>query len=145
LKEEEEAYSFKHFGLNPQLIDILKRYSITKPLKIQKIGIPKIINGANTVIAAETGCGKTLTYLLPMIDEVLRWKELTEPQYNSPLGLIVTPTRELAFQIGVCITNVKLILCIFKLQVFLHSWKQKRYANTLEFVQKLLLVEKQRK
>jgi len=79
LNEEEEAYdSFAHFGLNPQLIDILKRYNITKPLKIQKIGIPKIINGANTVIAAETGCGKTLTYLLPMIDEVLRWKEFRD-------------------------------------------------------------------
>ncbi|KMR04965.1 putative atp-dependent rna helicase ddx28-like protein [Lasius niger] len=58
------------------------------------------MNGANTVIAAETGCGKTLTYLLPMIDKVLRWKEMAEIQYNSPLGLIVTPTRELAFQIG---------------------------------------------
>ncbi|XP_018055355.1 PREDICTED: probable ATP-dependent RNA helicase DDX28 isoform X1 [Atta colombica] len=100
-EEEEEAHdSFEHLGLNPQIIDILKRYSITKPLKIQKIGIPKILNGANTVIAAETGCGKTLTYLLPMIDEILRWKELVEHQYNTPLGLIVTPTRELAFQIG---------------------------------------------
>ncbi|KAL6268749.1 hypothetical protein P5V15_001874 [Pogonomyrmex californicus] len=103
-KEEEEKEitfdSFTHFGLDPRLADILKRYSITKPLKIQTIGIPKIINGANTVIAAETGCGKTLTYLLPMIDEVLRWKELTGTRYNSPLGLIVTPSRELAFQIG---------------------------------------------
>ncbi|XP_012541487.1 probable ATP-dependent RNA helicase DDX28 [Monomorium pharaonis] len=99
-EEDEEHSSFAHFGLNPQLIDILKRYSITKPLKIQKIGIPKIINGANTVIAAETGCGKTLTYLLPMIDEVLRWKQVAGTRYNAPLGLIVTPTRELAFQIG---------------------------------------------
>lgn len=79
-----------------------------KPLKIQKIGIPKIINGANTVIAAETGCGKTLTYLLPMIDKILRWKELAGHRYNSPLGLIVTPTRELAFQIGVRITKCKI-------------------------------------
>lgn len=110
-EEEKEVYeSFEHFGLNPQLTDILKRYSITKPLKIQKLGIPKIINGANTVIAAETGCGKTLTYLLPMIDEVLRWKKLTERRYNSPLGLIVTPTRELTFQIGVRIIKQKLIL-----------------------------------
>ncbi|XP_011862936.1 PREDICTED: probable ATP-dependent RNA helicase DDX28 [Vollenhovia emeryi] len=99
-EEEDACDSFDQFGLDPQLIDVLKRYSITKPLKIQKMGIPKIINGANTVIAAETGCGKTLTYLLPMIDEVLRWKKLAGHRYNAPLGLIVTPTRELAFQIG---------------------------------------------
>lgn len=107
--EEEACNSFAQFGLNSRIIKILERYSITKPLKIQTFGIPQIMNGANTVIAAETGCGKTLTYLLPMIDKVLRWKEMAEIQYNSPLGLIVTPTRELAFQIGVCINKHNII------------------------------------
>lgn len=102
-EEEEACDTFAQFGLNPQIIKILENYRITKPLKIQTIGIPQIMNGANTVIAAETGCGKTLAYLLPMIDKVLQWKKLAEDRYNSPLGLIITPTRELAFQIGVCI------------------------------------------
>lgn len=102
-EEEEVCDTFAQFGLNPQIINILEKYNISKPLKIQTIGIPQIMNGANTIIAAETGCGKTLTYLLPMIDKVLRWKQLAGNQYNSPLGLIITPTRELAFQIGVCI------------------------------------------
>ncbi|XP_070168642.1 probable ATP-dependent RNA helicase DDX28 isoform X2 [Polyergus mexicanus] len=99
-EEKEICDTFAQFGLNPQIIDILEKYSITKPLKIQTIGIPQIMNGANTIIAAETGCGKTLTYLLPMIDKVLRWKQLAGNRYNFPLGLIITPTRELAFQIG---------------------------------------------
>lgn len=102
-EEEEVCDTFAQFGLNPQIINILEKFSISKPLKIQTIGIPQIMNGANTIIAAETGCGKTLTYLLPMIDKVLRWKQLAGNQYNFPLGLIITPTRELAFQIGVCI------------------------------------------
>lgn len=68
------------------------------------------MNGANTLIAAETGCGKTLTYLLPMIDKIYRWKKLIDRQYNYPLGLIVTPTRELAFQIGVCIVVTNKII-----------------------------------
>lgn len=96
--------SFLEFGLNTQIVEILKKYNITRPLKIQSVGIPKIMNGSNTVVAAETGCGKTLTYLLPMIDKILKWKELAGTRYNAPLGLIITPTRELAFQIGVCIT-----------------------------------------
>lgn len=111
-EEEEVSNSFAQFGLNPQIIKILERYSITKPLKIQILGIPQIMNGANTIIAAETGCGKTLTYLLPMIDKVLKWKELAGIQYNSPLGLIITPTRELAFQIGVCINKQNIIKLI---------------------------------
>ncbi|KAL6437714.1 hypothetical protein ACFW04_004236 [Cataglyphis niger] len=98
--EEKICDTFAQFGLNPQIINILEKYNITKPLKIQTIGIPQIMNGVNTIIAAETGCGKTLTYLLPMIDKVLRWKQLAENHYNSPMGLIITPTRELAFQIG---------------------------------------------
>lgn len=102
-EEEEACNTFAQFGLNPQIIKILENYRITRPLKIQTIGIPQIMNGVNAVIAAETGCGKTLTYLLPMIDNILRWKKLVGDRYNSPLGLIVTPTRELAFQIGVCI------------------------------------------
>lgn len=112
LKEAEQADkedthdTFAQFNLDPQITEILERYSITKPLNIQKTGIPKILDGANTIIAAETGCGKTLTYLLPMIDEVLNWKKMEEKrEYNSPLGLIITPTRELAFQIGVCIAR----------------------------------------
>ncbi|XP_072756777.1 probable ATP-dependent RNA helicase DDX28 [Anoplolepis gracilipes] len=100
-EEEKVCDTFTQFGLNPEIIKILEKYNITKPLKIQTVGIPQIMNGTNTVIAAETGCGKTLTYLLPMIDKILKWKTLIRKQYNSPLGLIITPTRELAFQIGV--------------------------------------------
>jgi len=95
------------FNLDPRIVKILEKYNITKPVEIQKIGIPKILNGSNTIIAAETGCGKTLAYLLPMINNILKWKELVKDQpYNSPFGLIVVPTRELAYQIGVCISSL---------------------------------------
>lgn len=57
--------------------------------------------GQNTIVAAETGCGKTLAYLLPMVQRILDWKKLINPVPNSPLGLIVLPTRELALQVGV--------------------------------------------
>lgn len=73
-----------------------------EPLQIQKLGIPKIMSGRNVLLSAETGCGKTLAFLLPMVNQILQWKNLIETDYNTPLGLIVTPTRELAIQIGVC-------------------------------------------
>lgn len=74
---------------------------IKKPVEIQDLGIPTIFSGYNTVLAAETGCGKTLTYLLPLVAQILQWKEIVQRPLNCPLGLIVAPTRELAVQIGV--------------------------------------------
>lgn len=69
---------------------------------IQKRGIPEILNGQNIFVTAETGCGKTLTYLLPVMNQILKWKELVQDRpHNSPLALILTPSRELAHQIGV--------------------------------------------
>jgi len=56
------------------------------------------------LLAAETGCGKTLAYLAPIIQQVLAYKEKVKfkNQFNSPLALVIVPGRELADQIGVC-------------------------------------------
>lgn len=68
----------------------------------QKDGIPTILGGHNTLLTAETGCGKTLAYLLPMINQILVWQMfLRNRQLNCPLGIVVSPNRELANQIGV--------------------------------------------
>lgn len=62
-------------------------------------------------MAAETGCGKTLAYLTPIIQQVLAHKEKVKlnNQFNSPLALIIVPGRELADQIGVCWVSIFLI------------------------------------
>ncbi|KOC68993.1 putative ATP-dependent RNA helicase DDX28 [Habropoda laboriosa] len=71
-----------------------------KPLEIQKLGIPAILQGCNVLLAAETGCGKTLAYLLPLVTKILEWKQVVQRNVNSPLALIVTPSRELTVQIA---------------------------------------------
>jgi len=59
------------------------------------------------LLAAETGCGKTLAYLTPIVQQILNYKEKSKfnNQFNSPLALIIVPGRELAVQIGVCSVN----------------------------------------
>lgn len=79
----------------------LENLDIYKPLEIQKLGIPKILQEYNVLLAAETGCGKTLTYLLPLVTKILQWKENMQSNINAPLGLIITPSRELTVQIAV--------------------------------------------
>lgn len=62
-----------------------------------------VLAGKNALIAAETGCGKTLAYLAPVVQQLIRWNQtsLKERPPNSPLAVILCPSRELASQIGV--------------------------------------------
>ena len=103
-KEETETQigfdTFNDFNLHPSVCNHMENLEISKPLEIQNLGIPKILEGYNTVLAAETGCGKTMAYLLPMVSQILQWKEMVSRPVNCPLGIIVTPTRELAVQIA---------------------------------------------
>ena len=55
------------------------------------------MSGRDVIGIAETGSGKTLAYLLPMIRHIKDQRELLDGE--GPIGLIMVPTRELAFQI----------------------------------------------
>ncbi|XP_050543259.1 probable ATP-dependent RNA helicase DDX28 [Daktulosphaira vitifoliae] len=95
-------YDFNSTGLSPQIIDILHKHKISVPSQIQTLGIPEIIKGKNTLLAAETGCGKTFAYLAPIIQSIIAYKERTsfKDKFNCPLALVIVPGRELADQIG---------------------------------------------
>ena len=85
--------SFQELGLGEFLQDALKSLSIHAPTDIQRACIPHILAGKNLIGSAKTGSGKTLTFALPII------QKLSEDPYGV-FALILTPTRELAFQIA---------------------------------------------
>lgn len=101
-QSRKSLYEFKNTGLSQSILHILKQHGITIPSQIQDLGIPSILKGKNTLLAAETGCGKTLAYLAPIIQQILAYKENVKfkNQFNSPLALVIVPGRELAEQIG---------------------------------------------
>lgn len=99
-EERTSVEKFEDLNLNSLLCQRLEDLGFENPLEIQNLSVPKILRGYNALIAAETGCGKTLAYMLPLITKVLRWKEMERRGMNCPLGLIVTPSRELAIQLG---------------------------------------------
>ena len=77
---------------------MLEKKGFKAPFPIQEQTIPCIMSGRDVIGIAETGSGKTLAYLLPMIRHVMDQRPLKDG--DGPIGLIMAPTRELAFQIS---------------------------------------------
>ncbi|MFU7517183.1 DEAD/DEAH box helicase [Clostridium sp. HCS.1] len=84
--------NFKNLNINSLLIDLLKKNGIINPTKVQEKVIPKIINKNDLIVKSKTGSGKTLSFLLPVLQRVNTNSKNTEV-------LILSPTRELAIQI----------------------------------------------
>jgi superfamily II DNA/RNA helicase len=101
-----EACDYSSLNLNERLVRNLdEMHDITKATKLQRESIEQISSNENVLICAETGCGKTHAYLVPLFERILRLKadeqeRQDERRFNSPLVLILTPTRELVDQIA---------------------------------------------
>ncbi|WP_027086805.1 DEAD/DEAH box helicase [Cohnella panacarvi] len=83
---------FAQLGVSERLVDRLKAMGIAKPTPVQAETIPIVYQGKDVISQAQTGTGKTLAFVLPMLDKV-------RTDVGEVQGLILTPTRELAIQI----------------------------------------------
>ena len=91
--------TFQDLQLLPSIAKALKDENYTEPTAIQAKAIPLVLNGNDVLGSAQTGTGKTAAFSIPIIQHLVKEKG----QGNAPKGiasLIVTPTRELAIQIG---------------------------------------------
>lgn len=85
---------FLKLGVPPDLVQSLDALGITTPTPIQESAIPFLIqNGGNLVAQAQTGTGKTAAFGLPLLTKI-------DPRNPKLQGLVLSPTRELAKQIG---------------------------------------------
>lgn len=84
--------NFEQLGIAPAQCELLKLGGITEPTPIQQNAIPPILEGHDVVGQAQTGTGKTLAFILPMMQKL-------DASKNKLQGLILAPTRELALQI----------------------------------------------
>jgi ATP-dependent RNA helicase SrmB len=88
---------FEQFDLDSELLASVKKAGYTKPTSIQELVIPEAMQGKDILASAPTGTGKTAAFLLPIAQHLLDYPR-TAPGF--PRVLILTPTRELAIQIG---------------------------------------------
>ena len=88
--------SFKNLGLPLVLLDTLTEQDFSAPYPIQKKTIPAILKGEDVLGIAETGSGKTASYVLPILSQML---DRPKPKNRHIDVLILVPTRELAIQV----------------------------------------------
>ncbi|MCQ6282045.1 DEAD/DEAH box helicase [Bacillus sp. EB600] len=83
---------FVSLGVSKVLAKTLSTYGVVTPTPVQERAIPSIMAGKDIIAQAQTGTGKTLAFILPILGKI-------NPNTSHPSTLIVTPTRELALQI----------------------------------------------
>ena len=85
--------SFRPFSLVPELLAALDDAGYARPTPIQEQALPPLLAGRDLIGVAETGTGKTLAFLLPILQQIDRGA-------SDPRALVICPTRELAQQVA---------------------------------------------
>ena len=83
---------FDQLGVSETLCVLLKKQGITEPTPVQEQALPPMRAGWDVIAQAQTGTGKTLAFLLPLLEKI-------KPQGAAAQALVIAPTRELAIQI----------------------------------------------
>jgi ATP-dependent RNA helicase RhlE len=86
--------TFSELGLLPDLLRAVSDATYDTPTPIQAQTIPVVLQGDDVLACAQTGTGKTAGFLLPVL------QRLVQGTRTRPRALVLTPTRELAAQIG---------------------------------------------
>lgn len=126
--------SFFSLGISRELEDAIRSAwpKISKPTQIQSMTIPEILKGKNTICTDQTGSGKTLTYILPIMQNLLN-KE-SEVGYKRrgqrSRALIILPNRELILQTD------KIIHTIMEHDKRFGHWKTYTMSGGIESVKK---------
>jgi ATP-dependent RNA helicase MSS116, mitochondrial len=100
----------EHGLISPKVIDtIVNRMNIHTMTDVQRLTINECLDGADVIAQAKTGTGKTLAFLMPIVQRILRDPNLERQSHRYDRrasagdirALIISPTRELAEQIAV--------------------------------------------
>ena len=88
--------SFKKLGLSDELLNAIQEKGYSQTTPVQEKTIPYILQGLDILAGAQTGTGKTAAFALPILNRL----QQSESKRRRIRALILTPTRELASQVG---------------------------------------------
>ncbi len=95
----ETQVTFEEFGFSDNINRALAEQGFTHPTPVQAEAIPVMTSGGDMIVTAQTGTGKTAAFLLPILQKL---KPSKSPEIEA---LVLSPTRELALQIGEHLTS----------------------------------------
>ena len=96
--------TFEDLGLSADLLATVAREGYTEPTPVQSAAIPLVLAGRDVLAAAQTGTGKTAAFVLPILERLRNTANAGFSPARHPVRvLILTPTRELAMQIGAAV------------------------------------------
>lgn len=87
---------FSKLGLSPAIVQAINEQGYKQPTPIQEKAIPIICKGKDIIAAAQTGTGKTASFVLPILQNM---QDAPQVRAKRIRALILTPTRELAIQV----------------------------------------------
>jgi len=108
---------FSELNLIEPLQKALLKQGYTVPTAIQAKSIPHLIKGRDLLGVAQTGTGKTAAFSLPLL-QIITKSAIGRPKAGKPRALILTPTRELAIQIGDSIQTYSRFLSVVTTTIF---------------------------
>lgn len=92
--------TFDNLHIIPQILKNLEKKGYKNPTPIQEKSIPIVLSGGDLIGCAQTGTGKTAAFSLPILQNLLKEKKRVDTKKGRIQTLVLTPTRELAIQIG---------------------------------------------
>jgi ATP-dependent RNA helicase RhlE len=96
--------TFRNSGIIEPILEALQAEGYTQPTPIQELAIPILLKGKDLLGCAQTGTGKTAAFAIPILQHLYLEKQ-RNGRPKKTRALIVTPTRELAIQIGESFTS----------------------------------------
>lgn len=87
----QEYCGFSTFSISPNILKAIEDMGFEEPTPIQKLAIPKILEGQDVTGQAQTGTGKTAAFGIPLVEKI-------DQENSRTQALVLSPTRELALQ-----------------------------------------------
>ncbi|CAI9089032.1 OLC1v1023519C1 [Oldenlandia corymbosa var. corymbosa] len=126
--------SFKDIGCSNYLIETLRGLLFLRPSNIQAMAFGPVVEGKSCIVADQSGSGKTLAYLLPIVQR-LREEELqgvSKPVPNNPRVVVLVPTAELASQVLSICRSISKMGVPFRSMVATGGFRQKTQLESLK-------------